>query len=187
MIKKIFRKKKKMCIICRNEIKADIKYLDCSGCQEIKEIPVINGLQDLYCNNCPLLTSVPVIDGLRELSCSNCPLLRSIPCINGLQILNCNNSLLTNIPLIEGLKNLYCFGCPLLYIPFKLAKTIQYYNVKSKMIGLKIKQKCKYIREKIKIKIFLKDEIFPLIKYSLSEYDYRMNERLIMNCIFQYL
>jgi len=196
-----------MCIICRNEIKTDIKDLDCSGCQEIKEIPIINGLQALICNDCPLLSSIPIINGLQTLSCRNCPLLTAIPLINGLQAIDCSECpLLTGIPFINGLQALccsdcpslislplinvlsflFCHYCPLLYIPFKFLKLCEINGEKSKLIGLKIKQKCKYIREKTKIKTLLRDEVLPKIKYSLSEYNYQMNQPLIMNCIFQY-
>ena len=140
--------------------------LDCSNCPSLVNIPVINELQTLYCDYCPRLMSLPVINGLQELVCSFCPLL-------------------TNIPHINTLRTLYCCNSPLLYIPRKYRKLLRF-KEKSKIIGLKIKQKCKYIREKTKIKTLLRDKVLPQIKYSLSEYNYQMNQPVVMNCIFQY-
>ena len=83
-----------MCIICSGEYKGET-VINCFNCPLLKEIPIIEGLQQLDCFNCPLLKEIPVIEGLRLLCCYNCPLLKQIP-------------------VIEGLQRLYCVDCPLI-------------------------------------------------------------------------
>lgn len=121
-----------MCKICREEIEPGIETLDCSGCTELKEIPVISGLRVLVCSHCPGLTEIPIIRGLQTLNCWNCNGLTKIPIIHGLRELICFNCLnltelplipglqtidcsycskLSNIPFIQGLRNLYCIDC----------------------------------------------------------------------------
>lgn len=102
-----------MCVICRNEIDYKKTKLDCSNCQELIEIPDIQGLLMLTCIDCPKLKIIPNIEGLQRICCNNCPELIKIPDIRGLQALyfvGC--PLLTSIPHINGLRILSCTNCP---------------------------------------------------------------------------
>lgn len=75
-----------MCIICKGEVITE-KYLNCSGCNKVKEIN-INGIYKLYVNNCANLERI-TSNILVELFCDNCPKLKIIPNVE--YILSCKN------------------------------------------------------------------------------------------------
>lgn len=100
-----------MCVICRGTYHG-ILYLNCSGCQKVKNIPVINGLRILKCTDCPLITNIPWIPGLQKLDCSRCPRITHIPRICTLTTIQCNDCPQIEQITLSGLnKTLWCIRC----------------------------------------------------------------------------
>ena len=120
-----------MCVICDNEYEG-LQQLNIENCNNLINIPIINGLDILTIKNCPNLTTLPIIEGLDVLHLDNCPNITNIPIIATLErlfIRNCPNITLipnierllvvsiehcqniTLIPNIEGLACIYIINC----------------------------------------------------------------------------
>jgi len=123
-----------MCIVCnlgrsptREEIKGNT--LDISGCENVTEIQIPEGLQKLFCSGCTNLTSLgPLPEGLQKLFGYGCINLTSLgPLPEGLQLLYCDGfTNLTSLgPLPEGLQILSCIGCTSLTSLEPLPKSLQ--------------------------------------------------------------
>ena len=103
-----------MCIICTGEYKniPDIETINCSGCTELKEIPVIPSLKYLYCNECTALTTFPALPNLALLVCYECTGLIALPVLPRLRELHCYGCTgLTILAGLPNLKDLNCGGC----------------------------------------------------------------------------
>ena len=104
-----------MCIICKGEDLTGLKYLNVYDCQNITEIPNIEGIKELCCWNTNI-TKIPYIKGLKILHCFNTN-ITEIPHIKGLKELMCGNTKITEIQHIEGLKKLGCRSTNITEIP----------------------------------------------------------------------
>ena len=118
-----------MCIICTTEDHSTLTYLtslDCSWCQQIKEIPsTLTNLTSLDCSWCQQIKEIPsILTNLQELYCYMCPLIKEIPStLTNLQVLSCYSCpLLKGIPsTLTNLQKLCCYECPLIKeIPYTL-------------------------------------------------------------------
>ncbi len=86
-----------------------MKILDCSNCQLLTKIPLIEGLKSLNCSNCPILKNIPLFVELQFFSCYNCILLISIPTIvkiNYLNISKCKWLKISNLKYDENITKL---------------------------------------------------------------------------------
>jgi hypothetical protein len=107
-----------MCKICRDEIKGNEKYLDCSGCPNVEIIPSkLKNLKRLICFNCKNLKDIQ-INKLEYLDCSRCPRLKFIPYLCGIKEIICYRcDLLITIDFKNiTLKYLDCYGCDSLMV-----------------------------------------------------------------------
>ena len=73
-----------MCIICNNQYDAQ-QELNITYCNNIKEIPIIPGLQKLSIYYCNSIKEIPIIPGLKRLCINECDNIEEIPIIPGLQ------------------------------------------------------------------------------------------------------
>ena len=109
-----------MCIICTGEYKniPDIKNINCNGCTELKEIPIVLGLEELDCSDCTGLITLPILPSLKKLYCYLCAGLTTLPVMPSLKELDCPRCTgLTTLPVMPSLKELHCYKCPWLDHP----------------------------------------------------------------------
>ena len=105
-----------MCKICRGESLVGLEFLDCDYCDDVTEIPAIEGLKELYCQHTNI-TAIPYIEGLKYLDC-NTTNITAIPSIEGLEFLSCSyNTNITEVPCIQGLESLYCQDTNITEVP----------------------------------------------------------------------
>ncbi len=96
-----------------------LEELFCECCYNLEEIPNFKGLKILILIYCEILKEIPNIKGLKKLICVDCPLLEKIPnikTIHTLELNYCYNCLIKEIPNIIGLKELV-LGIPDIPIP----------------------------------------------------------------------
>ena len=100
-----------MCRICNNEYKG-LKNIFIMNCQNIKTIPIIEGLIYLTIVDCHNITNIPNIKGLKSLVIDNCKMITTIPVIKGLNELSVTDcQSIRNIPNIEGLRHIRIYNC----------------------------------------------------------------------------
>jgi hypothetical protein len=122
-----------MCKICEGDYQ-DLKSIHCVSCLNLREIPFIEGLEDLVCYHCPLLESIAENNSLIYLEIDYCPSISIIPRFKKLRkLLLGDNMLVRSIPHIEYLEELYCIRCGSLEeLPkFKYLKHIELENCTS--------------------------------------------------------
>jgi len=100
-----------MCILCAPERAEEVKqvtHLFISWCPDVKEVPFLPKLRQLYCYGCTSLEVIPSLPNLWTLDCSHCPRLFSLPVFPKLERIDCSTCPLTTQPIALGVASRDC-------------------------------------------------------------------------------
>jgi len=95
-----------MCVICEGNYDINMTELNCDGCKDIKEIPFLPNLRELFCYETKI-KEIPFLPNLYTLYC-NFTEIKEIPLLPKLCILYCYSTEIKEIPLLPKLCILRC-------------------------------------------------------------------------------
>ena len=92
--------------------------VDCSYCQDLRELPIWPNVKGVYCNDCPGLRELPEWPNVTYVNCINCPLLQELPEWPAVGIVDCSRCPnLLKLPEWPNVKEVGCYNCPNLELP----------------------------------------------------------------------
>ena len=86
--------------------------IDCSGCQDLTELPLWPTIKKIRCSGCKGLTKLPMWSSIEKVICPKCTGLTELPLWNTVKEINCSGcTSLSKLPMWESIEYVDCFNC----------------------------------------------------------------------------